>query len=333
MAIEKDQLDEIVVLRFIAIISIVVWHCFACPYIYWGLAQHTPVAPYFKLIFPNLIPDANMPLFTFISGYLFCYLFQKGKYSDFKKFVINKAKRLLIPFFVIGTLVNLTAPQRYLSDILWGGGSHLWYVLMLFWCFMLNWILEKINNKYLRYIPFFVSFFLVSLRGSAGRIDHHLPLGMDHAAYYFCYFYFGFFIYKNIDLAYRISKRYLWLISIAFFVCVSTRILQMSYLDKLATPIITFSYCLGLWTAVNWLLELGKIHLTDWIKKVSTYSFGIYVFHEWIAWDTAHIPFIIKTMNEHYILFPFVYTTIIFFISYYLTKYLLKNAVGKFLLA
>ena len=40
-----------------------------------------------------------MPLFIFISGYLFPFLWRKGKYQDFWNLVKNKAKRILLPYF------------------------------------------------------------------------------------------------------------------------------------------------------------------------------------------------------------------------------------------
>lgn len=90
--------------------------------------------------------------FTLISGYIFYYLkYEKGKYSRFVPFLINKAKRLLIPYFFvalvwvvpIGLLLQYidlkTVPVSYLLGT---APSQLWFLLMLFGVFMMVWWLS-----------------------------------------------------------------------------------------------------------------------------------------------------------------------------------------------
>ena len=121
------KLTEVNYLRSYAIISIVIWHCFVCPLSAWNLIEATTATQLIAVLARFVIPDANMPLFTFISGYLFAYLYQKNaeKYGHFKSFFKAKFERLVIPFLVLGTLMNITVPERDLNMILNGEGSHL----------------------------------------------------------------------------------------------------------------------------------------------------------------------------------------------------------------
>lgn len=128
-------------LRFFAIVSILIWHCVVCPATGWGLLQesyYTKIIFVFKKVF---IPEANMPLFTALSGYLFAHLFyqRKSNYTSFLSIVKNKFARLVIPFLVLGSLFTLIVPERpFVSGMIWGDGSSLWFCMMLFWCTMIR---------------------------------------------------------------------------------------------------------------------------------------------------------------------------------------------------
>lgn len=140
----KSNLQNVALLRGLATFSIVVWHTY-CSYIGWGVAN-TPANVFYTYFFTLIFPDANMPLFTFIAGYLFCFLLkEKGKYQRFKEFFINKTHRLLIPFLVLGSIINLCEYGKDIVDLLYGTPNHLWYCLMLFYVFIAAWL----ANKYL----------------------------------------------------------------------------------------------------------------------------------------------------------------------------------------
>ena len=74
---------------------------------------------------------------------------KKQKYKEFKPFLQNKVHRLLIPFLVLGALTNLTQVNRnFLPEMFYGKPSHLWYCLMLFYCYIVCWLIEKRGQKY-----------------------------------------------------------------------------------------------------------------------------------------------------------------------------------------
>ena len=73
--VRKNNLSEIALLRVLATFSIVVWHVYCC---YLGDIFESPADGIYKSVFVRIFPDANMPLFTFIAGYLFCYLLKEN---------------------------------------------------------------------------------------------------------------------------------------------------------------------------------------------------------------------------------------------------------------
>lgn len=335
--------QDINIIRTYAIIGIVMWHCFFCPYLCWGFFDSSliPTTRYFSIFSGFFIPDALMPVFTFLSGYLFYYLYvEKGKYREWKDFVWKKTKRLVIPFFTIGTAITLTAPLRSVSQLIYGEGNHLWYAMMLFWCFLFAWTVFKINSKWITYFSALLSFaYMISAHGNTWyfgiQYGLKLPLGMHHAIFYYIYFYMGCMVFKYRKLlSERLLKSRGAILTAALytFVFVVSK-LGIKYVSVTFVLVKPFIFCILLWMLVNFSLRKGYIHSSKFVDNISKYGFGIYVFHEWIAWDVSHISLVTEYLEQHYLIFPFVYFFSIFVISYILTHLCLKTKVGRFLLA
>lgn len=142
------KLSDIVILRVIAVMTLVMWHCY-CSYIHWNIAI-TPANGFYKTLFTTVIPDANLPLFTFIAGYLFYFIrVEKKRYIQFEDFLLNKVHRLLIPFLILGTIINLLEYGKNFIDVFYGLPNHLWYCLMLFYVYTMFWIIDRyMGNKW-----------------------------------------------------------------------------------------------------------------------------------------------------------------------------------------
>lgn len=329
-------------LRSYAIISIVIWHCLVCPLNAWGLIDPTTGGRLVSVLARFVIPDASMPLFTFISGYLFAYLYQKNKekYGQFKPFLKAKIKRLVIPFLVLGTLVNLTVPERYPIQILSGEGSHLWFCMMLFWCFMIRWTVLKINNKVVSMLMLLLS--IVAIVYSKGN-NWYLPefpyslFGIRHAVFFYLYFVMGDWLYRNkgkLDSFVEEKSSWLRLIMLSgiYAVWVLASLLKIPYVsDVLAlTSSVYFIVLIYLW--VSKLISIDWLKPNKFIETLCIYSFGIYVFHEWISWGLYHQPFFFGLFEKYTIAYALIFTIMDFAVSFALTHFALKTKVGKYLL-
>lgn len=97
----------------------------------------------------------HVQAFTLISGYIFYFLRKEsGRYSDFKSFIINKARRLLVPYFAVslfwaipigGMFYNYTINEVFNQFILGQSPAQLWFLLMLFNVFMIAFLLLDNN--------------------------------------------------------------------------------------------------------------------------------------------------------------------------------------------
>ena len=132
----NERLLDISLLRVISIVAVVAFHVYGMMY-----ADHFPKSKdlYHQIYWTwnqcGLINIA-MPMFVFVSGYLFAFLMRKGKYPTFGALLKNKIKRLLLPYFVFGLIMMATTGNFRPLDLFSGCYWHLWFLPMIFWCFI-----------------------------------------------------------------------------------------------------------------------------------------------------------------------------------------------------
>lgn len=329
---KSNLLNDIAALRCIATFSLVVWHTY-CSYICWDVA-HTPLNDFYSNIFTRIIPDANMPFFTIIAGYTFCYLLrERNKYVTFIPFLKNKINRLLIPFIILGTIINLCEYGKNLVDIIYGLPNHLWYCLMLFYVYIICWIIEKYFGTKTNIILTLVSFFVIYKTHGYPAIGYHFIAGVFLPIYYYGYFYFGFLLRKYKQ--YIINDRINIYIILALILYVFFAYFNSGYM--LATKCI--SYFMLMLLVMNTKV-IDRILLKDEVERIikilSKYSFGIYVFHQWIIWNLTREPhcllYIKPLLNNHYIIAPIIMVFLVYFISLMFTKFLIRTKIGQYLL-
>lgn len=324
----KNNLSEIALLRVFATFSIVVWHTY-CSYIGWNVAE-SPANSFYRLFLVRIFPCANMPLFTFIAGYLFCYLLkEKGKYQNFKDFLKNKTHRLLIPFLILGSIINLCEYGKNIVDLFYGLPNHLWYCLMLFYVFIVSWL----TNKYLPRggaILMLVSFLIV-LYGF-GYLTRS-PLGLFQPIYFYGFFHAGFLFREKFEAKILSSKLAIALIFCGYIAsCIS-------YNRHMILPL-ALTQIILLFAAAKRFCNLRfyskKESLQKTIDIFSKYSFGVYVLHQWIIWNLTREPHLLSyvkpLLEQHYISAPIVMSTSIFLLCFALTHILCKTKAGRYLL-
>lgn len=317
------RLSNIEFLRCFAVLTLVGWHCL-CVYVGWhaflpdisAAVGDSTLTHFYEILSTRvLMPDANMPLFTVISGFVYEYLKKQGKYQNTKEFVKKKIKRLMIPYFVIGSIVVFTIADWAPISILYGDAHHLWYCAMLFWCFV--------------YIRAFVKFpnhlkFATVIFGILLQLFSSLPdiLGIVKGVKYFPYFVMGSCLVESLP---KLQTRNGKIISIVSWLVWLIAVICLKWKPLLV--ILNYMFVLMLFAVVPQNIKVGKV-----VKMISALSFGIYVFHEWFLWNIAHIEVLHPFIIEHQILYPFFAYVLILSISTLLTKYSLKTKVGRFFL-
>lgn len=332
----NERLLDISLLRVISIVAVVAFHVYGMMY-----ADHFPKSKdlyrqiYWTWNQCGLINIA-MPMFVFISGYLFAFLMGKGKYPTFGTLLKNKVKRLLLPSFVFGIIMMVATGDFHPFDLLRGGYWHLWFLPMLFWCFIISYgAINKLRvNLYI-----FVLILVITFMFRFFPLSEIIPkvLGLPSILNWYCWFLLGIFVQTYNLYVVNIIKKY-WLY---------IPLLSVYLLVTIMRPI---SY--GVYTWYSLLAQISIIFVVwyffhtlgqKWIDRLlpviswSKYSFGIYIFHYIIASylisRTVQRIFPLSDWAMHHtLLFPFSLFVITLFLSWGISWLLLKNKIGRFLL-
>lgn len=160
-------------MRALAIITVVFGHSIIIYSKHWNLLVSSVKSPVFDFM-KSVINCYQMELWFFISGFL---MYQSViKDTSWFLFAKEKAKRLIVPYFVIGLfwmipikmLMNIpsyqdvTLPRILILFSLGQNNGHLWFLMTLFWMlfflYPINKILLKSKHKYMLLIVINVFF-------------------------------------------------------------------------------------------------------------------------------------------------------------------------------
>lgn len=142
----------------------------------------------------QLFVAIQMPLFVTISGLLYQSLSRQGRYQNIAEFLINKTKRLLVPYGMLAPLMLLFVAKNNstcyeLFKMFVSGVHHLWFVIMLFYAFVFFKIFwgPISNNKTLS----FVVLAALSIAGFYLGVARNEMFGFANCLRFFLFFFLG----------------------------------------------------------------------------------------------------------------------------------------------
>lgn len=154
---QASKLDNCAFVKTILMLLVILYHSCAFWNGNWFPAQKAGIEAEALGVFSLWLNSFHVYAFTLVSGYLFSYLkWEKGKYRDIRLFLVNKAKRLLIPYIFVTMVwaipIGLVFYHYSLSTLLRNyvlatAPSQLWFLMMLFWCFIGAWLLSNVIEK------------------------------------------------------------------------------------------------------------------------------------------------------------------------------------------
>lgn len=349
MHTQKRLLEEVCLIRLILIILLVLYHSFAPFSGSWRpLDGQQAIEPIYRWV-AIISYSFMLETFTFISGYVFGYqISRKGTSSlTYRGIGLNKFRRLIIPSLVFSLIYililkpeMLSTPLKSTMELISGVG-HMWYLPMLFWCFIAIVFIEKSNLRPKTTIILLVGLALLSFMPS--------PLRIGSAMYYMLFFFAGYAIQLFSFNTLKIATPK-WIITalsiyvIALLLSKSSIALYISelngggYLSKALSLIIErfgqLLYALPgvamVYLISYYIIYKKKIRLNIRLINLSTYCFGIYLFQQfilqWIYYHTEAAN-IISIIYLPWIAFLF---TLI--LSLLLTKLTLSTRAGRLLI-
>lgn len=235
--------------------------------------------------------------FTLISGYIYFYIKNEKKcYLDFRMYISNKFKRLLIPYISIslfwvipfGSLFYSYGSIDILNNYVLGESpSQLWFLLMLFNVFVIyDIIVARLRGAY--QILFIVLLFVGGI--SLGKLIPNV-FQILTSMRFILFFYIGCLIRKKYsDLQPDRMLRYgiiFLLLNISFFTLLNLNVSDNSIVAK-GISLIAKNIC-DVCGAIMSFLLLSYIASkcrweTSFFRTLSIVSFPIYLFHQQIIY-------------------------------------------------
>ena len=345
----KERLAEISLLRPVTIVVLVLMHAFTMYAHNWSYPEGIhDVRPYFWI--QKYSFACMLEMFVFMSGYIFGFqIYGKRKTFSFSALALGKARRLLLPSIVFGlayiALFTHLFQERQWLNIALGtlyGYGHLWFLPMLFWCFLAAWLLFKtrLNDGLVLSLLAVIALFSWL----------PLPMQLGQTLYYLPFFYAGTVVFKHRGQLMSWAERHLSallgaLVLFVVMVFLFTRNMEMLRLQLSSAAGIFDTFALraeyilcrllysSLGVAVFYLLALlctKHITLRPHWELWNKLCFAVYIFQqfvlEWLYYHTS-LP---QHLGSY--LLPWVGFAAALVMSYVLARLFLLTRTGRFLL-
>lgn len=281
--------------------------------------------------------------FVFISGYLFAFQnITLKRTTRLTSLIVNKLKRLILPSIIFSAIYFLLFYEyKGLGNLIYSiinGCGHMWFLPMLFWCFIGLWFLQqvKIEDGWKLAFLLFLNVFCFK----------SLPLQLDRTAVFLLYFYGGYVVYKysNVikkSLTFDIMA-FSWVVFLIVFILFrslrdemiadpnNSRILNgLIYARKNLIRVLYAS--LGLlafyFTAVYY---TQRKSIKVFTVKLASYCFGIYLFQQFFLQYLYYKTSFPTIVGPYWL--PWLGFAIATLLSYLMAHLLLKTKIGKFLI-
>ncbi len=224
--------------------------------------------------FNDALAYLRMPLFTVLSGLVYGFRPISG---NGQKFLLSKARRLLVPMLVVGTTFALlqetvpgtnTAAQNW-SQLHLKPVAHFWFVESLFWVFIGVWLLEYFNciHQTLKFLMVYVCaiFLYLFVAGTPW-------LSIEGSIYLLPFFLAGVAL-TRFSWRERLSQPWLQAIFL------STALLAV-ILTGWPTTHVKLRTLWGLLAGLTFCGFLISLRLSwQWLAGIGRYSYAIYLFH------------------------------------------------------
>lgn len=334
----KIFFGEIAYIRIILIILLVFYHAF----IIYNDGWHEPIGFYPIELYKWLDRFSfafMLEAFCMISGFIFGYQF----YNNFirKDFIYSKIKRLIFPsivFSLIYIIIFNEIKHVELPYEIFNGAGHLWFLPMLFWCFIISYTLLKLRLK-IRWcflITFILSYFSFL----------SLPLRISSTFYYLFSFMLGVAIYRNRDnIINRITWGKTYIAIIGFIILFFLLTMLTESLSNYAN--INLGYKLLCWLVFQtsrllystigciciymiMTLIFKKVNnISKLLLNISNLCFGVYIYQQFILMIIYYHTNISQIVGNVFL--PWVAFFVTLIISLLLSYITHRTKIGRFL--
>ena len=336
--VQKKLLYEVSYIRPIVIFLLVFMHSFShIGDILIDNNSITLIEPYKWIV--DLIRGFRIETIAFVAGYVFSYQSNdKNKKTHFGAFVIKKFKRLIVPmlffstiyYFCFTTIDDFNTIDFFIR--ICSGCGHLWFLSMLFWCFISIWIIDhyKLHSWGL----------LILLAGLSLAPSMSIPFGFSRLPHFIFYVYAGYYLWLKKDLVLhwfrsKSSIVLLVLVYIAFVIAEHSFIVDTgglwNYLFRHTLMLI--KSCVGiiaLYTIIYRFTHMENFRPSRIVIEANNLCYGVYVFHQFILVYLYQYTNFYSVFGD--IFTPWVAFLMIVSLSILMANLALKTKLGRLLI-
>lgn len=334
--VKKTYRYDIAMLRLLCIAIVVYFHAYGMMFVHFSESTNTLYAEKYEFFNQTFLINIAMPMFIFISGFLFGGQLMRKQPVSFVKMIKSKFMRLMVPFFIFVILFMCTQDAVSWKPFYQWTYSHLWFLPMLFWCFVLTYFLRPLilNDSYVVSVITLIILFGISFLGKFVP----MIIGLHNVNTSIGWFALGIWFYKHeqallISFASVILKVIIIAAGILIFF-VGQTLYPMAYGERtIINYFETICAIYSLWLLFTW-IPWRNFVFTDFLLSLSACSFGIYIFHNWleaqmVSRTAQRVLGLEELANNHIYLFPFIFSTLAFILSLGITWVLLKFKIGR----
>ena len=335
MANNKKLLYEISIIRPVVILLLVVLHSFCIYKGSWPYPEGIDHVLVYDL-FAKYITGFRIETIAFVAGYVFAFQsITLSKKHDFTPFAYKKFKRLIIPGLIFSLLYYFCFKfdSKSFGQLGWfmdltNGFGHLWFLPMLFWCFIAIWCIDRFN---LSSRTLFIILAILSIFKMPNMI-----FGFTKVFHFTFYCYLGYVVYKHKqELLSKLSRTwyivFFWaLYSLLGLVQLFARQYFKPYLEESIALLIACSGIMALYLLVSKFTEKPGFTPPKWVIDSSKLCYGVYIFHQFILIYLLYHTSLPQITGKY--LLPWIALAITLPLSIIMTKLSLKTKIGRFLM-
>lgn len=335
-------LTNVALIRPILLVLLVFYHAFAIYSGAWAPIQGYPEVPVYWWL-DKLSSAFMLEMFVFISGYVFGFQIRTrgGDKLNAKNLLWGKFKRLMIPCMVFSLLYillfgNITQPIQKTLYGLVNGVGHMWFLPMLFWCFVGIWVIEKLHLKVKWVIPFLVICSICSFLP--------LPLRLGKSMYYMIFFYIGYVLQKentSLDRFYTMKHSLIAILAFAVLFPILTLFKKnlgvfidsgriSASLARLIQLVYSFVGLVMLFIVIGYKEKSRKKPIPTWIIEKGNLCFGVYLLQQFILKGLYNCTNLPSILGCYWL--PWIGFVVALIGSIVLAQLLVKTKTGKFLI-
>lgn len=348
---KKKYLMDIVLIRLVLIGLLILYHSLC---IYTG-AWEVPYEPFEPIAAYDWIGcfshNFQLEAMVFISGSLLGYkLFRKPDSLSFNICVVKKVKRILLPCVIFGCIYyamfyDTSAPLSTILLKIANGCGHLWFLPMIFWCFVFTYVIVKfttspnLQNNIKIYNLLLVIFTLFSIYNPFG----FMPFGLGTVCSFMLYFYWGCLLRLGYLRMPESSNRNIFiaigLFASLFIVYMLLRHMTTTDLIQKAIKILGMNICHLVMCVSAIFIMFGMANKPKVIAylaskprliTLSGYCYGVYIYQQFILkflYYKTSLPIVVDELMLPWIAFIITLT-----LSLSLCWLTLRTRIGRFLI-